>query len=224
MKDKSKILYERALITCLIMLFICIAFKLFGFNYFNLNTDIPILKEIDKVVMNSVPLSFLYSWIFMFLNFYLVTIIYTKKHSGSTLFISTLICSLICLIAKYIMIDTNSYILFIIDIFCLFDNCYINTDELSKDNIKEFLLIILLNFVYQYISLFVKEIGNNTGYYDLITGVLFNIDYYILLMLTYFYLKKGELDLCQIFHRSFSCLLKKHLKKRSENYSNKGGK
>lgn len=224
MKDKSKILYERALITCIIMLFICIIFKLFGFSYFNLNTDIPILKEIDNVVMNSISLSFLYSWIFMFLNFYLVTIIYTKKHSGSTLFISTLICSLICLIAKYIMIDTNSYILFIIDISCLFDNCYINTDELSKDNIKEFLLIILLNFVYQCISLSIKNVNFNVLYKGLIVSVLLNLDYYIMLIITYLYLKKGDISLCSIFHQSFSSLLKEHLKKRSENYLNKGGK
>ena len=225
MKDKSKILYERALITCLIMLFICIIFKLFGFNYFNLNTDIPILKEIDNVVMNSVPLSFLYSWIFMFLNFYLVTIIYAKRHKDGLLIHSTLCWSLACLSLKYIMARSNTYILFLIDIICLFMSCYMSTDrKLNKDDTKEFLLIVLVNFVYQYISLFIKSVGCNVGYYDLVNGILMNLDYYILLTLTYLYLKKGEFNLCQIFHQSFSSLLKGHLKKRSENYSNKGGK
>jgi hypothetical protein len=43
---KNKILYERSLRTCIIMLVVCIVFKLFGAEWFDLNTSIPILQKI----------------------------------------------------------------------------------------------------------------------------------------------------------------------------------
>jgi hypothetical protein len=42
---KNKILYERSLRTCIIMLAVCIVFKLFGVKWFDLNTSIPILQN-----------------------------------------------------------------------------------------------------------------------------------------------------------------------------------
>ena len=82
---------------------------------------------------------------------------------------------------------------------------------------------MLLNYIYQVISLFIKEIGYGVGNYTMIEGVLFNLDYYIMLAITYLYLKKGDTSLCQIFHQFFSYLKEKLLKKHSKNYSeNKG--
>ncbi len=88
MKDKSKILYERALVTCIIMLFVCIILKLFGVQWFDLNTDIPILHEIDNVVMNSVPLSFLYSFILTMINGYLICCVSNKSTKVNLLLLS----------------------------------------------------------------------------------------------------------------------------------------
>lgn len=45
---KNKILYERSLRTCIIMLVVCIVFKLFGAEWFDLNTSIPILQGLNK--------------------------------------------------------------------------------------------------------------------------------------------------------------------------------
>lgn len=221
---KEKLLHERALVTCIAMLFICIILKLFGVQWFDLNTDIPMLQEIDKVVMNSVPLSFLYSWLSMFINFYLITILYTKNHTGKLLIISTLLSSVSCIMLKFILIDSNSLILFLIDILCLFANCHINIKtKLTKYYVKEFILIILVNFVYQCISLFVKGLGYQISYYGLVISCIYLLDYYMMLIITYLYLKKGDETLCSIFHQSFSYLNQRLLKKRSENYSNKEG-
>src|SRR5690625_2719421 len=75
MKDKTKLLHERALITCVIMLFLCIILKLFGFQWFDLDTDIPILNEIDKIVMSNYWLCLLYSSILLSINTYFIVLI-----------------------------------------------------------------------------------------------------------------------------------------------------
>lgn len=214
MKDKSKILYERALITCLIMLFICIIFKLFGFNYFNLNTDIPILKEIDSVVMNSVSLSFLYSFTFKFINGYLVCCIVRKEARFNMVLLGP-ICAISVLLAAYANNDT---VVMIYDTLSLYLMCC------NKSKISEYLMVVILNIVYQMISLFIRSLGIQLSYYGLINSVLLNLDYYIMLMITYLYLKRGDKTLCLIVHHFGSSLANLLWKKRSENYSNKGGK
>lgn len=51
---KNKILYERSLRTCIIMLVVCIVFKLFGAEWFDLNTSIPILQKLDKIIIDPI--------------------------------------------------------------------------------------------------------------------------------------------------------------------------
>lgn len=58
---KNKILYKRSLRTCIIMLVACIVFKLFGVKWFDLNTSIPILQKLDKIIMNNYIYCLLYS-------------------------------------------------------------------------------------------------------------------------------------------------------------------
>lgn len=215
---KERLLYKRALITCVIMFFCSIILKLFGASWFDLNTDVPILMKIDEIVMNNYLLSVLYSWIFMFINFYLVTIICVKKHSGKELIVNTMVLSFICLGLKYCFMDKFTYILFLIDILFLFINCRISTDDFD---LKEFLLVLLLNFLYQFFSLFIRSLGYQVSYYGLVNSVLLNLDYYIALIITYLYLMKGDETLWSIFHQSFSSLQKVLLKKRSEKCLNK---
>lgn len=210
---KEKLLHERALVTCIAMLFICIILKLFGVQWFDLNTNIPILQEIDKVVMNSVPLSFLYSFVLLFINGYLICSI-SNKTLNNNLYLLSLVCIISILLSNYL---GNNILVLLFDIFGLYIVCY------KKSNIKEYLITILLNIIYQTLSLFIRDLGYQIANYDVISSILFNLDYYILLVLTYLYLKKGDVTLCSISRRSFSYLAAKLWKKRSENYSNKEG-
>lgn len=218
---KNKILYERSLRTCIIMLVVCIVFKLFGVKWFDLNTSISILQGLNKTIMNSLGLSILYSWIFTFINFYLFSIIVTKAKTNIYFILYCLVSALMCVGLKYNLIDILHYKVFILDFICLYDTCSFMNNR--KPCFKEFCLTMLLNYIYQVISLFIKEIGYGVGNYTMIEGVLFNLDYYIMLVITYLYLKKGDMNLCLIFHQFFSYLKEKLLKKRSKNYSeNKG--
>lgn len=218
---KNKILYERSLRTCIIMLVVCIVFKLFGVEWFDLNTSIPILQGLNKTIMNSLGLSILYSWIFTFINFYLFSIIVTKAKTNIYFILYCLVSALMCVGLKYNLIDILHYKVFILDFICLYDTCSFMNNR--KPCFKEFCLTMLLNYIYQVISLFIKEIGYGVGNYTMIEGTLFNLDYYIMLVITYLYLKKGDMNLCLIFHQFFSYLKEKLLKKHSKNYSeNKG--
>ena len=69
---KNKILYKRSLRTCIIMLVICIVFKLFGVEWFDLNTSIPILQKLDKIIMNNYIYCLLYSSILLSVNLFFI--------------------------------------------------------------------------------------------------------------------------------------------------------
>ena len=218
---KNKILYERSLRTCIIMLVVCIVFKLFGAEWFNLNTNIPILQKLDKIIRNDIVFSLLYSWVFTFINFYLFVIICTKKLTKLVL-IECLYTSLLLVTTKYLLEYCFGYTTVIgLDLGVLWGTCYIVNDY--ENQWGEFILTALINFVYQLISLSIKDIGYGVGDYTVVESLLFNLDYYIMLVITYLYLKEGGKSLCQLFHQSFSYLKEKLLKKRSKNYSeNKG--
>lgn len=205
--NKDKILYERALITCVVMLFVCIILKLFGVQWFNLNTSIPLLNKIDEIVMNNEVLSFIYSFVSLFINGYLICIIATKE---SNLKRGYLILALLCTISiiekTFIKIDLLSMI---IDYVGLFLVCYCS----DKTSFKEYTLDIILSLVYQIISIFIRNVGYSVSFRGMIIGILMNIDYYIFLIITYLYLKKGDYTLCSIFRVSFSSLRTKLWKK-----------
>lgn len=214
MKDKTKLLHERALITCVIMLFLCIILKLFGFQWFNLDTDIPILKEIDKIVMSNYWLCLLYSSVLLSINlFFIISITlkldikrgikYTIKLLPFTIFI--------ILLKTEVMLVSNSS--FMLDIAYLLFSCKLID---PKVKIKRIVAVIFLNILYQWVSLFIKSLNTQIGQYGYLTSVLFMIDYYIMLLITYLYIMRGG-KICQIFQVSFSFLANRLWRRRTTN-------
>ena len=191
---KSKLLYERALITCVLMLIVSIILKLFGVPWFNLDTSIPILNKINDIVMNSIILSFIYSTVLTSINMALVVFI-TTKESNLKLFSKCVIASAIIVLFKGLV--TNGIYSFLLETIVTFMLClpYGNKGKM----LKEYTLVFILNIVYQLISLFIRNITVQIQLYGLINSVLLNIDYYIMLVITYLWLKKGETNLCLIF-------------------------
>ncbi len=218
---KNKNLYKCMIHTCIVMLMVCIVFKTVGVDWFDLNTSIPILQKLDKIIRNDIVFSLLYSWVFTFINFYLFVIICTKKLNKLVL-IECLHTSLLLVTTKYLLDYYFGYTTVIgLDLGFLWGTCYIVNDY--ENQWGEFILTALINFIYQLISLSIKDIGYGAGDYTVVESLLFNLDYYIMLVITYLYLKEGGKSLCQLFHQSFSYLKEKLLKKRSKDYlKNKG--
>lgn len=214
---KNKILYECSLRTCIIMLVVCIVFKLFGVKWFDLNTSIPILQKLDNLISNNLILSFVFTLAFKMINSILVLSIINKNMIEVSKHFKIIILFNILSMISYHFI--NSLISFIIDIVFI----SIVGKIILNSNTKEISLTILINIIYQMISLFVRNIGLGFRYYGFIENQLLCLDYYVLLLITYLYLNKGGYTLCGEIHHYFSFLATKLWKKRSKDYlKNKG--
>lgn len=210
---KNKILYERSLRTCIIMLVVCIVFKLFGVEWFDLNTSVPILQKLDKIIMNNYILSFLYSLIFLSINNFFILGVATKTKPTDMVIWSLkfIPLNILLIFSKYYINNP------LIDFVLLLLMSYI----IDNKSIKRIICYNLLNIVYQLVSIFIKNVGmiELTG---VVTTTLLMIDYYIMLAITYLFQLLGGKDLwySQVISSS---LVTKLWKKHSKNYSeNKG--
>lgn len=210
---KNKILYKRSLRTCIIMLVVCIMFKLFGVKWFDLNTSIPILQELDEIIMSSYILSFLYSLIFLSIdNFFILGVATKTKPMDMVIWSLKFIpLNILLIFSKYYINNP------LIDFVLLLLMSYI----IDNKSIKRIICYNLLNIVYQFISIFIRNVGmiELTG---VVTTTLLMIDYYIMLVITYLFQLLGGIDLwySQVISSS---LVTKLWKKHSKNYSeNKG--
>lgn len=190
--NKEKLLYERALITCMVMLFVCIVLKIFGVEWFNLDASIPLLNKIDEIVMNSEVLSFLYSFALTFMNSYLIAILMTNGDKLNLPILSLGVFISLLLTRYY----PNSLISFLYD--CSF--LYVVCNYKNKVSIKRYVAVSLLNIVYQIISVYLRNVGFSLAYRGVVETILLNIDYYIMLIITCLVMKKGD----------FTCGIKVH--------------
>jgi hypothetical protein len=156
---KNKILYKRSLRTCIIMLVVCIVFKLFGVKWFDLNTSIPILQKLDNLISNNLILSFVFTLIIKNINGILIFSIISKNMKFALKHLKLIILSNILNICVcYFMGECISFIIDII--FILIIGC-----KVLNINFKETLLCIPLNIIYQMISLFIRNISLGFRYY-----------------------------------------------------------
>ena len=208
MDNKENKLYKMALTSCIVMLFLCIIFKLFGFNYFDLKFNNSILNNINIIIMNNFYLSILFSFILKFISGYLIFSIINPNKKQSIFCIA-------CITFFTILIKFNNKNLgIIIDALILLIYPLI-FNEFNKTTIKNTIYSLFLNTTYQLISIFLRNIGTihiNT----FIISLLMNMDYFILLIITLLYLRRGGVDICLTVHfYSFQAkmLWKKLLKK-----------
>lgn len=207
MKDKTKLLHERALITCVIMLFLCIILKLFGFQWFNLDTDIPILKEIDKFITSNYYLLLIYSVIFTSINNFLILGCSTKQEMKQMIkwSIKFIPLNIILIVMKDYCSDSIKLFL---DIFFL-----LLMNFIMKGKIKRIIFFMFVNILYQLISLFIRSLVPQCGYYSIIYSLLLNIDYYIMFLITYIVVLKGGIS---CFRVTFSSLANQLWKRHTE--------
>ena len=205
--NKEKLLYERALITCVVMLFVCIVLKIFGVEWFNLDTSIPLLNKIDEIVMNNNVLSFIYSYSLLYINGLLVIMCSIGRSIHKTKILYGVFIVVSVIFGDFVYMP-------VIDTLMLLIICMI--EEPKRSTILNYIGIFVLNILYQSISLYIRDLGFHFSNYGLITSVLLNIDYYIMLVITYLYFKKGDTNVCSINHHFGSSLRTKLWKKHSQ--------
>lgn len=197
--------YERALATCVVMLLLSILLKVFGVPMI-LDTNLPILRSLDNIVMNSIVLSFTYSTLLRFINGCLICMIVTRNTKFSK--VGLLVFCILSVCVNYYCSGATS---FIFDTVGLYLVC--------RGNVKEYSLCAFINILYQMLSLVIRGLSIQCGYYGLVVSMILNLDYYILLVITYLYLTKGDTSLCSIVHHFGSFLASKLCRKHSNESS-----
>lgn len=189
--NKQKILYKRALVMCTITLICAVILKLVGSSIFTINTNILVLNQLESVVMNSPILSFIYSLLFLSINYFFILGIANKTNVQDTLIMTIKSTPMLIIVMSYHRYLYGSPFIPILDSLCIcFMNCLLNKD-FSQDRILDTFIISLISFIYQILSIFIRNIGFTYSYYGLVTSLLFMIDYYLLLIISYLYRLKG---------------------------------
>lgn len=220
MKDKKQILYERALISCIIMLAVCTILKLFGAEWFNLDTGIPLLNKMDELVCYNYWTITAYSLTLKLINFTFICSITLRVQISKSLKYGFCMIPILLLSMYAAQILDNQLLKVLSDYLVLLLMCGImNKKEklISFFSLNKTLpLIYLLNVIYQGMSLYIRDLGYVSSEYNSIERILLSFDYYILLYITY--LIRKERESCGIV-ASFSSLVKPLWKERT-NHSN----
>lgn len=229
-KDLDRLL-SRTLFTYGTVLFVVFALKLFGLDYFNLDTNNKIINQINDFIMYW-RLENIWYAITLYLNCYIVMSITTNDNSKSmkkfTLYLMPFF-----LLFQYLKTHNNiPYIFVILDLLYMFilSICYIKIvkkDKIHKYNIGNYWLFMLACTIYQIISLNTRSImiinQENLNKYFIISLIL-DIDYFVLMIMTYkLHFIKGGKSLWVWVHCYFSDLLislKKLPKKLQKSYLN----
>lgn len=208
-KDLDKI-YSRTLLTYFTVLFVVFVLKMFGLNYFGLDTENEIINGINNFVsywrLENVWFTFT-----LYINAYIVFAI-TCNDNSKKMKLFTLLT-----IPIHIFIDImkeymdGSPVMVIIDLIYLFilAMCYIKfvkRDKIYKYNVGNYWLFMLSSTIFQLISLITRNmiIEIPGGF---IINTVISLDYLVLSMMLYkLYFIKGGKSLCVQVH-SYSLVL-----------------
>lgn len=209
-KDLDKLL-SRTLFTYGTVLFVVFALKLFGLDYFGLDTDNKIINQINDFVMYWRLENVWYAITLYFNTYIILTITCNDNSKSMKLFtLYTMIFSIIIGIIEKIF--DGHPILVLLDFIYLFilSMCYIKfvkKEKFHKCNIGNYLLLVFITNIFQILSLITRD-ANIKMNGDFIITTLLSFDYLLLsLMLYKLYFVKGGISLCKMVHGFSSDLL-----------------
>ena len=209
-KDLKKIL-SSTISTYLILLVGVFILKLFGLNYFEPDINNEIIVDINNFITHW-KLEYIWYAVTLYINVY-ITLSISCNDNSKRMKIYTLCALPISIFAQYLKTKINLPYLFVLtDLLYLFilSICYIRfvkRNKVQKVNIINYFVFTICTILIQFISLITRnvDITNNTNF---IVYIILNIDYFILLLLSYkLYFIKGGNNLWVEVHYSFSVLL-----------------
>ena len=219
-KDYDKYLKE-SLKVYLFLLIIIFILKLVGLDYFGLEVNNPRLIKVSNYLSNT-HWGDVYCFITLYLQLYFMLCLSTKKKKlyKEALLETTILYGIQILLNNFFSLNG---IYSIISIVLLTTFPMIINKNL---NIKRPLMVVLLVTLYQPISMFIRSVGINGNYNNMIIDSLLNIDQLLMLAIAYnLSFMKGGISLCGVELEVQSSLLKKNhfstlLKRFQKNYSN----
>lgn len=178
-KDNYKqIVLRRAIILCWVLLAICFIVKIFGGNFFNIVCENERFIKVCDYIENT-----FWYYVVSFISYYIINILIWLSVIRETHFKLKQICILsVILLLGYIIKCINSIAGLIVDM------CFIFIPFLFKAKWYNILLGFVLDFVFQFVSIIVKDLSLfNFIDENVVISLIFLIDYYIMLVLYYLY-------------------------------------
>lgn len=196
-KDLDKIL-SSTLKTYFIILIGIVVVKLFGFDYFGLDTSNEIIIMIDNFI-KTFHLELVWYAITLYIYQYVIFSI-TCVDNSKTMKLYTLYTLPIAITIQLLKTQINApYLFAIIDLLWLFmfSILYIKMvkrNKIEKYNVSNYWIYCVVNMIFQLLSMFIRNIDMSVDYNNFIMSFVGNIDYIVLSIIfyTYFYLKGGK--------------------------------
>lgn len=209
-KDLDKIL-SRTLLTYSTILFVIFVLKMFGFNYFELDTNNKIINSINNFILNC-KLENVWYFITLYINTFIVLAI-TCNDNSKNIKIFAIITTILGVILKIIKSIFGGTLIFIfIDLLYLFmlSICYIifvKKAKIHKYNITNYWFYMFICFIYQLISIITRNVSLDLLNNFIISNIL-SLDYLVLSIMSYklYFIIGGE-NLCGMVLGYFSDLL-----------------
>lgn len=196
-KDLDKIL-SSTLKTYFIILIGIVVVKLFGFDYFGLDTSNEIIIMIDNFI-KTFHLELVWYAITLYIYQYVIFSI-TCVDNSKTMKLYTLYTLPIAITIQLLKTQINApYLFAIIDLLWLFMFSilyirFVKRNKIEKYNVSNYWIYCVVNMIFQLLSMFIRNIDMSVDYNNFIMSFVGNIDYIILSIMfyTYFYLKGGK--------------------------------
>lgn len=198
--DKELILKTILKVT-LIMIIISVILKLFGLNVFNLDLENKVINKVCFILIKFKPVSFLFFGLFLYFDyFFILKLSDNNKDKLMPYFIGAFDLLLLNLAGQYFLFTKIGFDFY--PLYTLIITVFISSIINKKLNIIRPFIVILIIFLYQSISLFLRNLTFNEQY-ELMYEFLLNFDYMILLIITYYlHLMKGR-DFKWIFSANY---------------------
>lgn len=200
-KDLDKLL-SRTLFTYFSILFVIFVLKLFGLDYFGLDTNNKIIININNFVSHWRLQNIWYTITLYFNTFIVLAITCNDNSKRMKIFVifSMVINVIIGVIEK---VFDGHPIFVLVDLLYLFilSICYIifvKKEKVHKHNVGNYWLLMILSTIFQLISLITRNAKIKMNG-DFVITTLLSFDYLILLLMVYkLYFIKGGISLCKM--------------------------
>lgn len=182
MKNK----YETLIISCWVVLIICLLIKLLGGNYFQIVCQNQTIIKVCNYIENS----FLY-YVFCFILYFFGTIFYFKAVLRQIKLRNKYLCIYVVVVVLWLLkLLLNKYICltFGIEMLCLI--CI--PTIFNRKKWWKYILCYMLTIAFQVITLITKNIGLKMVDTNFLIGIIYSIDYYIMIILFYLYATKSK--------------------------------
>jgi hypothetical protein len=186
-ENYKEIMLKRAIILCWVLLAICFVIKIFGGNLFEIVCTNEKFIKVCEFVDNSIIYYIIGFLTYSLTNIFLIlTISNNKKLFSKPNILFLLLTSIYWCFKLFInlgYIYVSIHIVTIIDLLCLYLLLFIFTKKPVMS-----LIAIVLMYVFTLLSVIIKNTGINHNIDDsTLVSLIFMVDYYIMLVLTFLY-------------------------------------